>query len=402
MRLRGTGTFRPVSPVVFIAVSQGISYTEMLAKSVRRALGAPEPDFPFHPHVTIAHNLDDASLDQAYDELSTFECEFSVTGSRSTTTTTPRAGSPAHLRPRSRARPSRRTRPRSSDTIVFRCLSSSDLKARAASGNASVLRCARAMTRSSDGLSSWVARRCGPGRQHHARHDGVAESGLHESQDGAHLAALDRELRLESRVGAGARGHLAQVVALAEHHERQVLEVRDLHAVGQVGVGGAGQDQAFTQDRRGLDVGVGVVQRDDQQGDIEPALASSRVSTREPASCTSSSMSGYDAWNRLERLGQQALAQRRRGPHAYAPAAQRRDLVHRALGALGVDQDALGVGQGAPRRRSSARSRRGCGRTAACRASSRAPGSAWTGSAGTTPVSSAARVKCRVRATATK
>ena len=78
MRLRGTGTFRPVSPVVLIAVSQGISYTEMLAKCVRRALGAPEPEFPFHPHVTVAHNLDDASLDRAYDELSTFECEFSV------------------------------------------------------------------------------------------------------------------------------------------------------------------------------------------------------------------------------------------------------------------------------------------------------------------------------------
>ncbi|KQV74018.1 2'-5' RNA ligase [Aeromicrobium sp. Root344] len=78
MRLRGTGTFRPVSPVVFIAVSQGISYTEMLAKAVRRALDAPEPEFPFHPHVTIAHNLDDATLDRAYDELGSFECQFSV------------------------------------------------------------------------------------------------------------------------------------------------------------------------------------------------------------------------------------------------------------------------------------------------------------------------------------
>ena len=78
MRLRGTGTFRPVSAVVFVAVSQGISYTEMLAKAVRRALGTPEPEFPFHPHVTVAHNLDDEQLDRAYDELSTFECQFSV------------------------------------------------------------------------------------------------------------------------------------------------------------------------------------------------------------------------------------------------------------------------------------------------------------------------------------
>ena len=78
MRLRGTGTFRPVSPVVFITVSQGISYTEMLAKAVRSRLGAEEPEFPFHPHVTVAHNLDDDSLDRAYDELSDFSCDFQV------------------------------------------------------------------------------------------------------------------------------------------------------------------------------------------------------------------------------------------------------------------------------------------------------------------------------------
>lgn len=80
MRLRGTGTFRPVSPVVFIAVSQGISYTEILAKAVRTKLDAPEPNFPFHPHVTVAHNLDDDALDRAYDELADFECAFQVEG----------------------------------------------------------------------------------------------------------------------------------------------------------------------------------------------------------------------------------------------------------------------------------------------------------------------------------
>ncbi len=80
MRLRGTATFRPVSPVVFVAVSQGISYTEMLSKAVRTALGVDEPAFPFHPHVTVAHNLDDAHLDRAYDELKDFECQFVVDG----------------------------------------------------------------------------------------------------------------------------------------------------------------------------------------------------------------------------------------------------------------------------------------------------------------------------------
>lgn len=78
MSLRGTGTFRPISPVVFIAVSEGISYTEMLAGAVRRALDIEEPEFPFHPHVTVAHNLDDERLDRAYEELHDFECEFVV------------------------------------------------------------------------------------------------------------------------------------------------------------------------------------------------------------------------------------------------------------------------------------------------------------------------------------
>lgn len=78
MRLRGTGTFRPVSPVVFVAVSQGISYTELLASAVRGRLGAPEPEFPFHPHVTVAHHLPDDVLDRAYADLAAFECEFRV------------------------------------------------------------------------------------------------------------------------------------------------------------------------------------------------------------------------------------------------------------------------------------------------------------------------------------
>ncbi|MGA8986475.1 2'-5' RNA ligase family protein [Aeromicrobium sp.] len=78
MRLRGTGTFRPVSPVVFVAISEGISQTELLAMDIRRTLNVPEPEFPFHPHVTVAHHLDDARLDRAYEALSDFDCSFLV------------------------------------------------------------------------------------------------------------------------------------------------------------------------------------------------------------------------------------------------------------------------------------------------------------------------------------
>ena len=76
VHLRGTGTFRPVSPVVFVSLVEGISQTEQLAAAVRRGPLATELDYPFHPHVTIAHHLDDAVLDRAFHELADFECTF--------------------------------------------------------------------------------------------------------------------------------------------------------------------------------------------------------------------------------------------------------------------------------------------------------------------------------------
>ena len=78
IHLRGTGTFRPVSPVVFVSVVEGISECELLADAVRRGPLAVELDFPYHPHVTIAHHLADAQLDRAFTELADFECEFAA------------------------------------------------------------------------------------------------------------------------------------------------------------------------------------------------------------------------------------------------------------------------------------------------------------------------------------
>ena len=76
IHLRGTGTFRPVSPVVFVTVVRGISSCEQLAFAIRSGPLATELMFPYHPHVTVAHDLEDETLDQAFDELSGFECEF--------------------------------------------------------------------------------------------------------------------------------------------------------------------------------------------------------------------------------------------------------------------------------------------------------------------------------------
>lgn len=78
MRLRGTATFRPVSPVVFVALAEGISSCEVLAKDVRSGKLEQELHYPYHPHVTVAQHLDDAALDRAFMALADYECAFHV------------------------------------------------------------------------------------------------------------------------------------------------------------------------------------------------------------------------------------------------------------------------------------------------------------------------------------
>jgi 2'-5' RNA ligase len=78
LHLRGTGTFRPVSPVVFVTVVEGISACEQLALAVQRGPLETDLAFPYHPHVTVAHHLPDPLLDRAFVELADFECTFVV------------------------------------------------------------------------------------------------------------------------------------------------------------------------------------------------------------------------------------------------------------------------------------------------------------------------------------
>jgi 2'-5' RNA ligase len=79
IHLRGTGTFRPVSPVVFVTLVEGISQCEQLANVVRRGPLATDLAYPYHPHVTVAHHLDDTALNKAFIELAGFDCTFDVT-----------------------------------------------------------------------------------------------------------------------------------------------------------------------------------------------------------------------------------------------------------------------------------------------------------------------------------
>jgi 2'-5' RNA ligase len=78
IHLRGTGTFRPISPVVFVTLAEGIWGCEQLAARIRRGPLAADLEFPYHPHVTVAHHLPDAVLDRAFDELADFDCAFEV------------------------------------------------------------------------------------------------------------------------------------------------------------------------------------------------------------------------------------------------------------------------------------------------------------------------------------
>jgi 2'-5' RNA ligase len=76
--LRGTGTFRPVSDVVFVQVARGISACEQLEHAIRKGRWGAETAFPYHPHVTVAHDVGEAQLDRAFDDLAHFAATFEV------------------------------------------------------------------------------------------------------------------------------------------------------------------------------------------------------------------------------------------------------------------------------------------------------------------------------------
>jgi 2'-5' RNA ligase len=76
--LRGTGTFRPVTDVVFVAVAAGIGECERLAADVRSGPLGLDSKFPYHPHVTVAHDVESGELDRVFETLADFEARFEV------------------------------------------------------------------------------------------------------------------------------------------------------------------------------------------------------------------------------------------------------------------------------------------------------------------------------------
>jgi 2'-5' RNA ligase len=78
VHLSGTGTFRPVSEVVFVAVALGIADCELIAADVRTGPLARQLSFPYHPHVTVAHDVPTGMLELAYAGLADLSAEFRV------------------------------------------------------------------------------------------------------------------------------------------------------------------------------------------------------------------------------------------------------------------------------------------------------------------------------------
>lgn len=76
--LRGPGTFRPVSPVVFARLERGREGCAQVESAVRSGLLDVPLRFDYHPHVTVAHEVSDACLDRAFDEMQGYEATFEV------------------------------------------------------------------------------------------------------------------------------------------------------------------------------------------------------------------------------------------------------------------------------------------------------------------------------------
>lgn len=82
LTLRGGGTFEPVSPVAFLNVVEGASDCTQLAEDVRSGpLNYPQR-FPYHPHVTLAQNVDSPAISRMLSVVEDFEASWMVQGFR--------------------------------------------------------------------------------------------------------------------------------------------------------------------------------------------------------------------------------------------------------------------------------------------------------------------------------
>jgi 2'-5' RNA ligase len=80
LRLEGTDTFRPLSPVVYVRVAQGASACAVLQEAVRSGPVERDLQFPYHPHVTVAHGIAEEAMDRAQLDLAAFSADWRANG----------------------------------------------------------------------------------------------------------------------------------------------------------------------------------------------------------------------------------------------------------------------------------------------------------------------------------
>ena len=76
--IAGTGSFRPVSPVVFLKVDDGFGQCVSLHEQLQTGPLERELPFAYHPHVTVAHDVAPESLDEAETVLKDYRATFPV------------------------------------------------------------------------------------------------------------------------------------------------------------------------------------------------------------------------------------------------------------------------------------------------------------------------------------
>lgn len=78
IHLRGTDSFRPVSPVVFARLAEGREDCAALEAQVRCGVLFRELTFDYHPHITLAYGLDDVALDLVAERMAGYDLRFLV------------------------------------------------------------------------------------------------------------------------------------------------------------------------------------------------------------------------------------------------------------------------------------------------------------------------------------
>lgn len=76
--LHGTGTFRPLTPVVYLNVEEGAEACGRLHDALLAGPMRHEARYGYHPHLTIVQEVGEAVLDLAQEELKDESMSFTV------------------------------------------------------------------------------------------------------------------------------------------------------------------------------------------------------------------------------------------------------------------------------------------------------------------------------------